>query len=172
MFIPVLLAWYWGWRLMDNIRSLALAVLCTAMVGSAFSSRAEGRGGETVFNTCAACHMPTGEGIPGAFPPLIWLPETYAKEGGKEYLISVILQGLNGPITSKGQAYAGFMQAFSPTLNDDEVAGVLNYVLTTIAKNPVNADAPVTAKDVNALRKKIADGTVASSHALRQKLSN
>ena len=157
---------------MGNLRFLAMTVLCTAMAASAFSIRAEGRDGKTVFTTCAACHMPTGEGIPGAFPPLVWLPETFAKEGGKEYLISVVLQGLNGPITSKGQSYAGFMQAFAPTLNDDEVAGVLNYVLTTIAKNPVDADDPVTSADVVTVRQKIIDGSLATSHALRQQLSH
>ncbi|MEZ7229098.1 cytochrome c [Alteromonas sp. DY56-G5] len=157
---------------MRKIRSIAMAALCAAMGLNTTASLAEGRDGKTVFTTCAACHLATGEGLPGAFPPLVNLPATFEKEGGKEYLISVVLQGLNGPIKSQGQTYAGFMQAFAPTLSDDEVAGVLSYVLTGIAKSPLAEATPVSAEDVAAVRKKIADKSLPSSHALRQQLDD
>lgn len=157
---------------MRKLRPIAMAALCAAMGFTTTVSVAEGRDGKTVFTTCAACHMATGEGLPGAFPPLLWLPETFEKEGGKEYLISVVLQGLNGPIESQNQTYAGFMQAFAPTLTDDEIAGVLSYVLTNIAKSPVENAMPISADDVAAVRKKVADNSLPSSHTLRQKLSD
>lgn len=157
---------------MRKFRPVVMAALCGAMGLTTSVSHAEGRDGKTIFNTCAACHLATGEGLPGAFPPLVWLPETFAKEGGKEYLISVVLQGLNGPIKSQGQTYAGFMQAFAPTLTDAEIAGVLSYVLTDIAKTPVGDAVPVSAEEVAAVREKISEKSLPSSHALRQQLGN
>ncbi len=157
---------------MRNCRSVIMATLCVVTTFGTNLSRAESLDGNTVFNTCAACHMPTGEGLPGAFPPLLWLTDTYVKDGGKEYLISVVLQGLNGPIESQGQAYNGYMQAFATSLTDDEVAGVLNYVLTRIVKSPVEESPPINGYDVASVRKKIADKTLPTSHALRQKLND
>ena len=157
---------------MRKLRPVVMAALCAAMGFTATASFAEGRDGKTVFNTCAACHLATGEGLPGAFPPLVYLPETFAREGGKEYLISVVLQGLNGPIKSQGQTYAGFMQAFAPSLTDDEIAGVLSYVLTDIAKSPVKEAEPISAEDVAAVRKQVAEKTLPPSHALRQQLGD
>ncbi len=67
--------------------------------------------------------MVTGQGIPGAFPPL-------AKS---DYLmadsiraITTITAGLSGEITVNGVTYFGEMAAIN--LDDQQVADVLNYI--------------------------------------------
>lgn len=81
--------------------------------------------GEALFGqSCAACHQPTGTGIPGAFPPL----------AGSDYLLAdperavgVVLHGLVGPVTVNGVAYESAMPPMP--LEDADVAAVLTYVL-------------------------------------------
>lgn len=86
--------------------------------------------GSQVFAQCAGCHQPTGQGIPGAFPPLAgWLPTIYNAEGGREYLVDVLLFGLQGQIDAAGQPYSGVMPAW-PQLSDGQLGAVLDYVLT------------------------------------------
>src|SRR5690606_5760091 len=53
---------------------------------------------------CANCHMATGMGVPGAFPPLAgseWVV------GSPERLIRIVLHGLEGPIEVAGVQYPG-----------------------------------------------------------------
>jgi cytochrome c oxidase subunit II len=88
--------------------------------------------GEQVFNTnCAACHQASGEGIAGAFPPVAGHSSViYAAEGGREYLINLLLNGLQGEITVDGNTYNGIMPAWRQ-LSDEQIAEVLNHSLTT-----------------------------------------
>ena len=59
--------------------------------------------GAKIYAQCAGCHQQNGQGIPGAFPPLAGhVAEILAKEGGREYLILVLLYGLQGQIEVKG----------------------------------------------------------------------
>ena len=94
--------------------------------------------GEKIFNAnCAACHQTTGQGVPGAFPPLVGhAPELANAKGGREYMENLLLYGLQGEINVSGQAYNGVMAAWSQ-FSDDELASVLNYVLSSWG----NADA-------------------------------
>jgi mono/diheme cytochrome c family protein len=92
---------------------------------------------------CVACHQPTGQGIPGAFPPL----------AGSDYLadrtqvINVPLKGLSGPITVNGQNFNSAMPAFSH-LSDADIAAVLTYVTNEWG----NEAAEFTADEIKALR--------------------
>lgn len=62
--------------------------------------------GAKIYAQCAGCHQQNGQGIPGAFPPLAGhVAEILAKEGGREYLILVLLYGLQGQIEVKGVKY-------------------------------------------------------------------
>src|SRR5690606_8168522 len=54
------------------------------------------KGQEVYANTCAACHMAEGQGIPGAFPPLAGAGEFY---GDAQNHARIIVHGLSGPIT-------------------------------------------------------------------------
>ncbi len=100
---------------------------------------ADASAGETVFNgSCVACHQATGAGIPGAFPPLAGhLPEVVSLDGGRPYVIDVVLYGLTGAINVHGAAYNGMMTPWASVFDDDQIAAVLNYVATAWG----NADA-------------------------------
>ncbi len=87
-------------------------------------------GEETFTATCMACHQATGEGIPGAFPPLAKnLPRYAAVEGGREYIINAILFGIVGEVEVLEQTYNSSMPAWGPSLSDEQVAAVLNHEL-------------------------------------------
>ncbi|HEX7021545.1 MAG TPA: cytochrome c [Trueperaceae bacterium] len=111
--------------------------------------------GEDFFNqNCAACHQATGQGIPGAFPPLAGhVPDLLSAEGGHDYVVRVLLYGLQGPITVNGKTYNGAMPAWGH-LTDDQIAAVLGYVATAWGnkeKLPEDFQA-ITAEDVAGAR--------------------
>jgi mono/diheme cytochrome c family protein len=110
---------------------VGLTVAAIVLGGTLGAQPVDTGDGESLYQThCVACHLPTGDGIPGAFPPLAGhVPELLAVEGGREYAILVVLYGLAGPITVHGQTYDGIMPPL-PYLTDEEVADVLNYVAT------------------------------------------
>lgn len=83
--------------------------------------------GKRVFSQiCSACHLGNGMGLPGAFPPLAM--SDYLNADPKR-AISIVLQGLTGKITVNNTGYESQMPAFGGQLNDEEIAGVLTYVL-------------------------------------------
>lgn len=87
--------------------------------------------GEAAYSAnCASCHQANGAGIPGAFPPLVGhTPDLALAEGGRDYLVNLLLYGLQGEIQVEGQAYNGVMPAWQG-LSDEELAGILNYTLS------------------------------------------
>ena len=108
--------------------------------------------GKAVYGAvCAACHQPTGLGLPPAFPPLAgseWVA------GSEERIIRIALYGLQGPIKVKGTDYIGAMPAVGPgsgfNLSADKVAAVLTYV----RKEWGGIDTPITAAKVAEIRGK------------------
>lgn len=98
---------------------------------------------------CAACHQATGLGIAGQYPPLADSEYVLSKEGwGKNHLVKLVLNGLEGPITVKGQPYNGNMPAQKNVLKDDQIA----YILTYIRQEWGNAASAVTPEQVAAIR--------------------
>ena len=82
--------------------------------------------GERIFrNNCVACHQADGQGLPGAFPPLV---EVDWVQGNPDRSIHILLAGMNGPIEVNGQAYNGNMPAFGGILSDRDIAAVLSYI--------------------------------------------
>jgi mono/diheme cytochrome c family protein len=152
-------------------RMATLAVACLGWVSSQAYANDEVALGKKVYTTCAACHLPTGDGVPGAFPPLTNKHYVATLEGGKNYLISVVLQGLSGPITVEGTAYYGFMQAFSPSLSNEEIAAVLNYVTSEISIQTDTPLSPFSADEVATVRQQIATGTWPKSSEIRKTLA-
>ncbi len=96
---------------------------------AAGAAAAGGADGEGVYAAnCASCHQSTGQGVPGAFPPLVThAAELYA--AGRDYLPKLLLYGLEGEISVEGSAYNGQMPAWG-SLSDEELAATLNYVLS------------------------------------------
>ncbi|MBP8256970.1 MAG: nitrite reductase, copper-containing [Opitutaceae bacterium] len=83
------------------------------------------KGKQIYMQNCFACHLPTGEGIAGVFPPLA---KSDFMMADRERAIRIVLKGLNGPITVNGQAYNGVMPPQSEILNEEQMADVLTYV--------------------------------------------
>ncbi|KHG65287.1 cytochrome C biogenesis protein CcsB [Thermus sp. 2.9] len=111
--------------------------------------------GAKLYAQCAGCHQANGQGIPGAFPPLAGhVAEILGKQGGREYLIKVILWGLQGQIEVKGMKYNGAMPAFNG-LKDEEIAAILNHIATAWGDDKkVQGFKPFTTAEVKALRDK------------------
>lgn len=73
---------------------------------------------------CAACHQASGQGLPGVFPPLDgseWV------QGEPRVLANILLHGVTGEITVKGQTYQGAMPSFQQ-LGDAELAALATYI--------------------------------------------
>lgn len=103
-----------------------------------------------IYKRCAACHLATGAGIPGAFPPLAADVRNLSQSAaGRKYLALAVLKGVSGPLTVDGKPYRGVMPA-QPNLNDAEVASVLNHVVSKIAKGNGRA---FTANEIATARK-------------------
>ena len=102
---------------------------------------------------CVTCHMPNGQGLPNVYPPLAgseWVT------GSEERLISIVLHGLKGPITVKGNTYNAAMPAFGQVAgggynwSDEKIAAVLTY----IRQEWGNAAGPIETAKVTELRLK------------------
>jgi mono/diheme cytochrome c family protein len=105
----------------------------------------------TVPTNCVQCHQATGLGLPGTYPPLAgseWV------NGPENRVISIVLYGLQGPVTVEGKAFgAAAMPSFGPSgfnWTDDKIAAVLTYVRQEWG----NKSGPITAEQVAAIRAK------------------
>ena len=127
-------------------KRLLAAILCLSIpAGSAFAAD-----GAALFQSnCAMCHQANGQGVPGQFPALAGrVGKIASTPEGRQYVVSVALNGIMGAITVAGSSYAGFMPPFK-TLPDDQIAAILNHV----AGLPAGPDATLfTAADIAAVR--------------------
>ena len=107
--------------------------------------------GSVLFQHCSACHLPTGAGVPGTYPPLAadFRAQAVTPEG-RRYLTLVVLKGAIGALTVDGKPYFAVMPAQSQ-LDDEGIAAVLNHVATDIAKVG-EGFVPFTPADVAAVR--------------------
>ena len=131
-----------------------------------------GSPGESGFQRCAACHLPGGEGIPGAFPPLQGrMASIAASEPGRAYLVAAVNSGLMGSITVNGIAYMGVMPAQGSSYDAQGISDVLNYTVQVIDKANASADwTPYSAKEVAAIIKANKSPTSQGSAKLREAL--
>jgi mono/diheme cytochrome c family protein len=143
---------------------LATALLAILLTGAGAARAADGA---ALFAThCVACHQAGGVGTPGLAPALAGdLGRRAALPAGRDYLVQVMLAGLNGPIQSDGQAYNGFMPSFA-RLSDAELAALLNHVVLELNAQALPAGyQPLGAAEVAAARnKQLGAGAV---HSLR-----
>lgn len=108
-------------------------------------SESYARGKEVYSDFCVTCHLPSGKGIPGNFPPLAgsdWLTNK------KMESIKAIKFGLSGPIEVNGEAYNNAMTAQG--LSDQEVADVMNYISNSWGNT---SKKEVTLEEVKAISK-------------------
>src|ERR1700758_4449697 len=108
--------------------------------------------GKKVFSAnCQTCHQANGLGVPGQYPPLAGSEFT---TGGSRRMAMIVLKGLQGPVTVKGQKFGtAVMQPWDKTLTDQRIADVLTYERSEWGNNA----SPVTAEQIAALRKELAN---------------
>jgi mono/diheme cytochrome c family protein len=100
------------------------------------------RGKEIYSELCVTCHLPSGKGVAGAFPPLN--PSDWLVKKRKES-IHAVKYGLKGEIVVNGATYNSVMLPLG--LEDDEVADVMNYTIQTWNKGEM-----VTVEEVQAVQ--------------------
>jgi mono/diheme cytochrome c family protein len=110
--------------------------------------------GKKIFAAnCATCHQANGLGVAGQYPPLAG---SEIVNGGARRPTMIVLKGLQGPLTVKGQHYgSAVMQPWEKTLTDQKIADVLTYVRQEWG----NTAGPVSVEGVAALRKELAGRT-------------
>lgn len=107
--------------------------------------------GKKLYTTCAACHQPTGQGVPGVFPPLAkseWV------QGSEDRVIRILLNGLQGPVKVEGNTYNNAMPAFGPGgygWTDEKIS----YILTYVRQEWGNKAAAITPEKVAEIRKAV-----------------
>ena len=112
--------------------------------------------GKKIFSAnCATCHQGSGVGIAGQYPPL---NQSEWVTGSTKRLGMILLKGLQGPLTVKGQQYgSAVMQPWDKTLNDQKIADVITYIRSEWGNNA----SAVAAEGIAALRKELAGRTEA-----------
>ncbi len=119
---------------MKSTITMSLGVMLTTF---GVGAHAESMSGKDVFaKNCAACHMATGMGIPGAFPAL---KNSKLVLGDANAVVSTVLKGRGG------------MPTFAASLDDDKLAAVVSYVRQSWG----NQAAVVTVQDVKTIRSNI-----------------
>lgn len=121
-------------------------------IGATNTTWDEEAGASFYQQRCISCHQVTGEGIPGAFPPLKGhSADVYALDGGPEFLVNVLLFGLDGAIEVNGITYRGVPMPAWKQYSDDEIAAVANHIVAGFDGAP-SGFVPFTADDVAAER--------------------
>lgn len=107
--------------------------------------------GKAEYLVCQTCHQENGEGLPNLYPPLAgseWL------NGEPEVPIAIVLHGLQGEITVKGQKFNNVMAPWA-SLSDAQIAAILTYERASWG----NTAGAVTAEQVAAVRAATASRT-------------
>jgi mono/diheme cytochrome c family protein len=108
------------------------------------------RGKKIFAANCQTCHQANGQGVAGQYPPLAGSEFT---TGGSRRPAMIVLKGLQGPVTVKGQKFGtAVMQPWDKTLTDPKIADVLTYERSEWGNNA----SAVTAEQIAALRKELA----------------
>ncbi|WP_193214386.1 PVC-type heme-binding CxxCH protein [Luteolibacter marinus] len=102
--------------------------------------------GKAVYDlTCIACHQPTGQGVPTAFPPLDgseWVT------GDPSVPVRIVIGGLQGPVKVAGQDYNNVMPPHVD-LDDQKISDVLTFVRQSWS-NDAEAVTPAQVKEIRA----------------------
>lgn len=109
--------------------------------------------GMEVYNrpTCVSCHQGNGLGTPGQFPPLAGAEWVLENDPGR--LVRIVLHGMQGPVTVKGENYNNVMVPWNGVLNDEEIAAVLTFVRKSWGNNAP----PVTTNQVAKVREEVGE---------------
>lgn len=160
--------------LMSFVASLMTGFSAGAEDKTAVAAAAETKRRADAYTVCAACHLPAGQGIPGAFPPIRNRARDIALlDGGREYLIGAVWYGLIGQISAGGQSYFGAMAGQRGAMDSGAVADALNHLVFSLVDDQVGAElTPFSAEEVSAVAEQWADGGPSTMAKFRQDLVN
>jgi mono/diheme cytochrome c family protein len=86
------------------------------------------------YKRCSTCHLPTGAGVKGIFPPLgPQVVELAQTPEGRTYLVLTVVYGVAGELVIGSATFRNFMPAQSG-MTDGQIAEALNYVIIDLAK--------------------------------------
>lgn len=106
-------------------------------------------GASLYVSNCSSCHGSDGSGIRGVFPPL---NGSSIVQGDKETLTKILLHGLQGQVTVKGDKYNGTMPAFGSVLSDEQISATLTYVRSM----PDNKSSSISTEEVSSVKRNTA----------------
>ncbi|HXM01305.1 MAG TPA: cytochrome c [Chthoniobacterales bacterium] len=108
--------------------------------------------GKALFSAnCITCHQATGQGLPGQYPPLAGSEIVLGDASNR--LIAIVLKGLQGPATVKGQSFNNSMQAWEGQYTDAQLSAILTYVRSDWGNNAP----PVPPEAVKQMRDELKD---------------
>jgi mono/diheme cytochrome c family protein len=108
--------------------------------------------GKALFSAnCITCHQATGQGLPGQYPPLAGSEIVLGDASNR--LIAIVLKGLQGPVTIRGQSVNNSMQAWEGQYTDAQLADILTYVRSDWGNNAP----PISAQAVKQMRDELKD---------------
>jgi len=124
---------------------ITIIVLSSSFRRQGFDLKASMQRGKDLYTTyCMQCHMDSGQGVEGVYPPLAKADYLMAD---KKRSIQQVLYGAEGEMKVNGKTYNTPMQGFD--LKDEEVSDILNYVRNSFG----DKGAAVTPDEVKAARK-------------------
>lgn len=106
--------------------------------------------GEEIYQDfCLQCHLTTGAGVSGVFPPL---KDSDYLMNNIDKSIAGIKFGLNGEIVVNDEIYDGVMA--KQGLDNEEIADVMNYILNQWGNS---YDTQITNQQVSEVQKSVLD---------------
>jgi cytochrome c553 len=153
-------------------RLIIVGIVAWLIAAFALTSGAQdGEYSADAYATCAACHLPDGVGIPGAFPPIRNRAAKIAGlDGGREYLATVVTYGLMGTIQVDGAQYFGVMAGNSGAMSAEEIAAAINYIIFELNDGDASGIEPLTAEEVEKVQAGITAKSPAGGGELRTEL--
>ena len=140
------------WRVIytgeTNLPTMRNRILATATSQSYPPILADTPGGKVFAQVCAACHMPSGSGVPGMQPPLVG---SAVVAGDTTQLINVLLQGPAKVLPADRPKFQNTMPPFGPVYKDEDIASLINYLRANFAP----AAPKVTPGEIAAQRAKL-----------------
>lgn len=123
------------------------ATTATAAAAPAAAGFDPAKGAALYTANCSACHQASGEGLPGAFPPL--KGNAAVNDDDPTLHIRTVLHGAHGVVIG-GVTYPSPMPPFAGQLSDDDIANIIDHERSSWG----NHGKPVTAAQVKAERAK------------------
>ena len=147
---------------LKSLFSSMILIGCTEQPKSADNETVSlDRGRKIYAQYCLQCHLDSGEGMKGRFPPLAgseWV------EMDSSVAIRIILHGLQGDIEVRGQTYSNVMAPWAGLLNDAEIASVTSYIRNSWGNN----FSMVSVSEVKAIRERYPDQKAWTAPQLQQ----